>query len=419
MASLLNHRKVLTADMGGTSFDVSLVIDGFWPYAEEPIFERFRLLQPIADVQSIGAGGGTIARVDGVTGRLLVGPQSAGASPGPVCYDAGGEQATVTDVDLLLGYLDADYFLGGRRRLNKAKAEEVVDQTLARPLGMSVTEAAAGAYEIVNSKMSDLIRRQVVRSGHLPEEFVLYAFGGAGPVHAVAYARELGIGAIYVFPTSAVHSAFGAATADVRHSRVATFQVLLPFEPRVLNERLEEIEQELAELMHAEGFTRERISFRRYVSMRFRRQTYGVEVELPWERAETDRVQALEHLFERRYEELYGAGSAFTIAGIEIHTLRVDAIGRVTKPRLARLDERPSDGRAALKGKRQAYFDGGWIETSVYDSTRLEPGAALHGPAIVEAPLTTIVVPPGYDALMDGYRNMLIREGSNGYRHRD
>jgi N-methylhydantoinase A len=419
MANLLGHRKVLTADMGGTSFDVSLVTDGVWPYAEEPIFERFRLLQPIADVQSIGAGGGTIARVDPVTGRLLVGPQSAGASPGPVCYDAGGEQVTVTDADLLLGYLDPDYFLGGRRALNKAKAEAVVRETLANPLGMGITEAAAGVYEIVNSKMSDLIRRQVVRSGHLPEEFVLYAFGGAGPVHAVAYARELGIDAIHVFPTSAVHSAFGAATADVLHSRVATFQALLPFEPSVLNQRLEEIEQELARLMDGEGFPAERVSFRRYVSMRFRRQTYGVQVVLPWARVDAERVRELQRLFEQRYEELYGAGSAFTIAGVEIHTLRVDAVGPVVKPRLSWVDERPSDGSAALKATRRAYFDDGWRETSVYDSTRLEPGAALRGPAIVEAPLTSIVVPPSHSAFVDGYRNLVIRtqESPNGYRH--
>jgi N-methylhydantoinase A len=419
MANLLDHRKVLTADMGGTSFDVSLVTDGLWPYAEEPIFERFRLLQPIADVQSIGAGGGTIARVDPITGRLLVGPQSAGASPGPVCYDAGGDQVTVTDADLLLGYLDPEYFLGGRRALNKAKAAAAVQEQLAVPLGMGVAEAAAGVYEIVNSKMSDLIRRQVVRSGHLPEEFVLYAFGGAGPVHAVAYARELGIDAIYVFPTSAVHSAFGAATADVLHSRVATFQAVLPFEPSVLNQRLDEIEQELATLMEGEGFPAERMTFRRSVSMRFRRQTYGVEVVLPWARVDVDRVLELERLFEGRYEELYGAGSAFKIAGVEIHMLRVDAVGPVAKPRLSWVDERPSDGSAARKGVRIAYFDDGWRETSVYDAARLDPGVFLRGPAIVETPLTSIVIPPSYSAFVDGYRNIVIRaeESTNGHRN--
>ena len=152
--------------------------------------------------------------------------------------------------------------------------------------------------------------------------------------------------------------------------------------------------------------------------MRCRRQTYGVEVGLPWERVDAERVHALERLFEQRYEELYGAGSAFTIAGVEIHTLRVDAVGAVTRAQLSEVDERPSDGSAALKGTRRAYFEGDWRQTRVYDSTRLEPGASVTGPAIVEAPLTTIVVPPDYRASVDGYRNLVIRaqESTNGYR---
>ena len=228
VAGLLGHPNVITADMGGTSFDVGLITEGYWRYAAEPIVERFRMLQPIIDIQSIGAGGGTIARVDEETGRLLVGPQSAGASPGPVCYDAGGEEVTVTDCDLVLGIVDPDYFLGGRKSLNKEKAEKAVEEKIAKPLGLSTVEAAAGVYDIVNSKMSDLIRQQVVRTGHLPEEFIIYAFGGAGPVHAGGFSAELGINRIYIFPTSPVFSAFGVASADVIHTRVITCQYILP-----------------------------------------------------------------------------------------------------------------------------------------------------------------------------------------------
>ena len=181
VAGLLGHPNVITADMGGTSFDVGLITEGYWRYAAEPIVERFRMLQPIIDIQSIGAGGGTIARVDEETGRLLVGPQSAGASPGPVCYEAGGEEITVTDCDLILGIIDPKYFLGGRKALNKEKALKVMEAKISKRLGMSQVEAASGVFDIVNSKMSDLIRQQVVRTGYLPEEFVIYAFGGAGP----------------------------------------------------------------------------------------------------------------------------------------------------------------------------------------------------------------------------------------------
>jgi N-methylhydantoinase A len=168
IAGLLGHKNVITTDMGGTSFDVGLITEGYWRYAQEPIVERFRMLQPIIDIESIGAGGGTIAQVEPETGRLLVGPRSAGASPGPVCYDAGGEQVTVTDADLALGIIDPNYFLGGRKSLNKDKALKVIEEKIARPLKLKVHEAAAGVHEIVNAKMSDLIRRQVVRTGYLP-----------------------------------------------------------------------------------------------------------------------------------------------------------------------------------------------------------------------------------------------------------
>lgn len=411
MSSLLGHSKVLTTDMGGTSFDVSLITDGFWKYAEEPIFDRFRILQPIAEIESIGAGGGTIGRVDEVTGRLLVGPQSAGAHPGPVCYDDGGEEVTVTDVDVLLGYIDPDYFLGGRKRLNKAKADRVVREKIARPLNLEVTQAAAGVYEIINNKMSDLIRRQIVKSGYLPEDFVLYAFGGAGPVHAVEFARELGIGQIYVFPTSAVFSAFGAAMADVIHSRVLTYHALMPIDPNVINERLDAVEEELLALMASEDFPSERVTLRRFVSMRFRRQTYGVELALPWDRLDAGRVKELGRLFEAKYEDLYGKGAGYSQAGMEINTLRVDAVGQVPKPILTHDESRRADASQARKSNRPAFFDERFVDTAVYDYGKLGPGAEVTGPAIVEAPLTTIVIPPGYKGAVDAYHNVIITAG--------
>jgi N-methylhydantoinase A len=411
MAKLLGHSKVLTTDMGGTSFDVSLITDGFWPYAEEPIFDRYRLMQPIAQIESIGAGGGTIARVDDVTGRLLVGPESAGARPGPVSYDEGGEQVTVTDTDVLLGYVDPDYFLGGRKQLNTDKARAAVSSNLSERLDLPPDEACAGVYDIINNKMSDLIRRQIVKSGYLPEDFVLYAFGGAGPVHAVGFARALGIKEIYVFPTSPVFSAFGAAMADISHSRVMTYQAIMPVEPRVLNERLESVEGELMSQMAGENFTPEQVTFRRFVSMRFRRQTYGVELPLPWDRLTEERVVELQQLFVQKYEDLYGKGAGFVEAGTEINTLRVDAVGPVPKPVLTQEDSSGlSDSREARKGTRRASFNREFLDTDIYAYERLQPGPAISGPAIVEAPLTTVVVPPGYSAAMDTYRNLVLTE---------
>lgn len=262
VAGLLKHKNVITTDMGGTSFDVGLITEGYWRYAQEPIVERFRTLQPIIDIESIGAGGGTIAQVDPDTGRLLVGPKSAGASPGPVCYDSDGEQVTVTDADLALGIIDPNYFLGGRKSLNKDKALKAIEERIARPLKLKIHEAAAGVYDIVNSKMSDLIRRQVVRTGYLPEEFVIYAFGGAGPVHAAGFAADLGIKKIYIFSTSPVFSAFGAAAADVIRTRLMTCQYILPAEPAVINQRLDAIESEMKTAMTGEGFKPHQVEFR-------------------------------------------------------------------------------------------------------------------------------------------------------------
>jgi N-methylhydantoinase A len=408
LSARLDHERAITADMGGTSFDVGILDGGYWRYADEPIFERFRILQPITDITSIGAGGGTIARVDPGTGRLLVGPESAGARPGPACYGLGGEEPTVTDADLVLGYLDPAYFLGGRRALDTERAQDAIRTRLAEPLGMEVVEAAAGVVRIVDSKMADLIRREVIRSGRLPRDFVLYAFGGASPVHAVGYARDLGVREIVVFPTSSVFSAFGVAAADLVHTRVATRSYALPIAPETLNADLETLEAELGAELGREA-TGVGPIFRRYVTMQFRRQTSGEEIALPWDRFTPERAVELERLFLERYESLYGEGVGYVEAGVDIAGLRVDAIGRVAKPEILPVAAGATDPDVARKGARRAFFGGGFVETPVYDYARLGPGMALEGPAIVEAELTTAVLPPGSSLTVDPYLNLVIR----------
>ena len=411
VAGLLGHENVITTDMGGTSFDVGLITEGYWRYAQEPIVERFRMQQPIIDIESIGAGGGTIARVEAETGRLLVGPRSAGASPGPVCYDTGGEQVTVTDCDLALGIIDPGYFLGGRKSLNKEKALRAIDEKIAKPLKLKTHEAAAGVHEIVNAKMSDLIRRQVVRTGYLPEEFVIYAFGGAGPVHAAGFAAELGIKQIYIFATSPVFSAFGAAAADVIRTRVMSCQFVLPADPAVVNQRLAAIEKEMGGAVAAEGFKASQIEFRRYFTMRYRRQSAGVEMPVSWDRLNPKRLSEMQSSFEKKYEELYGVGAGYAKAGIEISEIRVDAVGKVAKPALSAKKKSGGDMRAARKGNRQVFFtrpERKLIETPVYDYERLGVGATVRGPAIVELPFTTTLVPPQHKVTVDRYMNLVM-----------
>jgi N-methylhydantoinase A len=408
MSALLDHPAVITADMGGTSFDVAVTTGGYWRYADEPVFDRFRILQPIIDITSIGAGGGTMARVDATTGRLLVGPESAGARPGPVCYGTGGTEPTVTDADLVLGYIDPTYFLGGRRRLDLDAARAAIDERLARPLGLSTVEAAAGVVRIVNSRMADLIRREVIRSGRLPESFVLYAFGGASPVHAVGYARDLGVREIVVFPTSPVFSAFGIAAADLVHTRVATRNYPLPIPAAVLNEDLARLEDELRAELGQEGLAAAP-DFRRYATLQFRRQTTGLEVALPWARLDEPRMTELRDLFLDQYGRLYGEGVAYAEAGLDIAGLRVDAVGRVEKPQLqpAAADEGPAS--STVKGRREAWFEGGFIATPVHDGPALRPGTTLTGPAIIEDSFTTVVLPPGSTLIVDAYRNLVIK----------
>jgi N-methylhydantoinase A len=414
VAGLLKHKNVITTDMGGTSFDVGLITEGYWRYAAEPIVERFRILQPIIDIESIGAGGGTIARVDPDTGRLLVGPKSAGASPGPVCYGGGGEEVTVTDADLALGIIDPNYFLGGKKVLRRDNALKAIEEKIARPLKLKVHEAAAGIYDIVNSKMSDLIRRQVVRTGYLPEEFVIYAFGGAGPVHAAGFAAELGVKKIYVFATSPVFSAFGAAAADVIRTRVMTCQYILPAEPAVINRRLEAIEAEMREIMLAEGFGAGQTDFLRFFTMRYRRQTAGVELPVGRERLTAERIAKHQELFEKKYEELFGAGAGYTKAGIEISAIRVDAVGRVAKPRLKAQRNKKSRSTSARKGKRKIYFtrpERRFIDADIYDYALLAPGARVKGPAVIELPFTTTLVPPNFQVTVDEYLNLVMEVG--------
>lgn len=411
VASKLGHANVITTDMGGTSFDVGLLIDGTLRYAREPIVERTRLRQALIQVESIGAGGGTIARIDPVTRRLLVGPMSAGADPGPIAYGMGGDAVTVTDVNIVLGYIDPDYFLGGRRSLDRAAADLAIRTQIADLLGLSTVEAAAGIYDVVNSKMSDLIRKQVVRSGYTPEDFVIYAFGGAGPVHAAAYGADLGIQKIYVFPMSPVFSAFGVATADVIHTTLKTTNLIAPIDVSVLDHDLKQVEADLMEVMAREGFSPGEVTFRRTLYMRYTRQTNDVELQIPRKQLTQADLPELERAFNAKYETLYGAGSTHATAGIEVMGISVDAIGKTPKPELKRYAPRGADATAARKGTRQVYFTGerrGFLETAIYDFQRLDAGNRLNGPAIIETPFTSVVVPTHFGVEIDEYRNIVL-----------
>jgi N-methylhydantoinase A len=412
IATQLGHTNVISTDMGGTSFDVSLIREGRWSYEREPIISRWRVMLPMMKVDSIGAGGGTIARVDPVQHRLSVGPESAGAVPGPVCYDTGGTEPTVCDADLILGFLNPDYFLGGRMKLNKAKAEKAIKEKIANPMKMGMVEAAAGIFTIANSHMADLIRIFTMRSGLAPEEFVLYAFGGTGSMHAAYFAGELGIKKVYCFPTSAVFSAFGIAGADMIRTISLSLGYRMPVKAHILDSKIKEFEDALAQDMKEEGFRREDLELRHTFNMRWARQVLYHSVPLPVKDYKNDEdVAWLTEQWAQDFEKIYGRGVAYTRAGIELVSMDIDAVGKVVKPVLKCYPGNGSDASSALKGFRKVFFPEitqDYTQTAIYEYEKLKPTNVVKGPAIVESHTTTIVIPPEKLGRLDTFLNMVL-----------
>ena len=412
MADLLGHSNVISTDMGGTSFDVSLIRDGRWDYDRESIISRWRVSLPMIKVESIGAGGGTIARVDPKLHRLLVGPESAGASPGPVCYDAGGTEPTVCDADLVLGFLNPEYFLGGRMKLNKGKAVEAIQEKIALPLDIDIVEAAAGIFTIVNAHMANITRVISMRAGIPPEEFVLYAFGGTGPVHAAFFAKELGIKKVCIFPSSAVFSSFGIVGADIIRTTSFSLGYGMPVAPDILEARIKEARDALALEMENEGFRGQDLEFRHVFNMRWARQVLYHSVLLPAREYKSDKdVNWLIENWAKDFERVYGKGSAYTRTGIELVSMDIDVIGKTPKPAIKSYPKGETDPSGAFKAYRDAFNfedEKGFLKTPTYDWERLQFGNVINGPAIVESPTSTIVIPLEKVGRVDAFLNIIL-----------
>jgi N-methylhydantoinase A len=417
LADSLGHRNIITSDMGGTSFDVGLVVEGRPVVAAVSEVAKYHVSAPMIDITAIGAGGGSIASVR--DGLIRVGPESAGAYPGPVCYGRGGQRVTVTDAMLVLGIIDADRFLGGRMQLDRAAAEAAIEEQIADPLGLSVAQAAAGVRRIVEAHMADTLRELTVGRGHDPRDFVLYAYGGAGPMHCAGYGAELGVQRIVVPAMSMAQSAYGALASDVQVS--AEQSVLVrggggerdPWDGMdvdVIEAAFAELEQRCRVRLAANGVAPERAELSRVADVRYRRQTNELMIQAPIGRLDAGGLQDLLERFERAYEETYGKGAAFREAGVEIATLRVNAVGRTQKPRIARLA-----AEAAGPARHRDVFDaaaGRHVSTPVVDWAGLVAGHELRGPAVVEHPTTTVYVAAGQGAGVDEHGNLIITTGS-------
>lgn len=419
LAKKLGYRNIITTDMGGTSFDVAIVVDGKPLMSTNHEAGGFHIATPMIEVRAIGAGGGSIARV--VDGQLRVGPDSAGARPGPACYGRGGRLATVTDADVVLGIIDPNTFLGGKMKLDRAAAAAALDEQIAKPLGLSLEQAAAGIRRIVDSQMADTLREVTIGRGFDPRDFVIFAYGGAGPVHCAGYGAELGVPKIVVPVTSMAHSAYGALAADLQFSSERALLMRGGGGARPLSEGLDvghiltafvELEAECTEAMGRAGVAADDVSLVRTTDLRYRRQTNDLIIAVGGGAVTEAALADLVARFEETYEQTYGKGSAFREAGIELTNVRVEAFGKARRPEIA--------ARAASQAPTPTFrsiFEpaaGRRMDCAVYNWRELPMGFTVDGPAVIEHPETSVFVAAAQIARLDANSNITIEQREEG-----
>lgn len=395
--------NLLCVDMGGTSFDLSLVVDGQPEMTSETVLEGLPLLMSIVSIDTVGAGGGSIAWVE--AGGLRVGPKSAGSYPGPVCYSRGGTQPTVTDANLFLGRLGDDSLLDGKMKLDSEATGEALTQ-LGAQVGLSDRELAEGILAISNAKMADAMRTITVGQGIDPRDFTLVAFGGAGPMHAVELARELDMKRVLIPRFPGTFSAWGMLQSDIRHDLMASHIGLMSaLEEAVLEAEFAVLEEQGREKLREENVPGEAMAFARSVDLRYQGQEYSINV--PIERGDSI-AAVLDHfhwLYERRY------GHSQPESETEIISIRLAATGSFEHGDDGAAFE-PTPGEPQV-GTRDVIFDGTNHATPIVKRERLAPGSEMASPAIVEEESATTVVPPGYTIAIDTFGNMLIAAGES------
>jgi N-methylhydantoinase A len=412
LAAELGFSDVIATDMGGTSFDVGLIKDSEPQIAAEAVIDKYTYRIPAVEVLSIGAGGGSIAWIEEHSGTLRVGPHSAGSNPGPACYGLGGTSPTVTDADLVLGYLDPAAVFGtsaaGQIRPSRELAEEAI-RRVAEPLGLSLTDAALGIVEIVNAKMANLLENVVVGRGFDPRDFTIFAFGGSGPLHAAGYASELGVSKV-VIPgeIASVWSAFGIALSDVRYTRERDVQFVSPIDAGELERVFAGLEEELRALVATGRSSGAEPELRRYVRLRYEWQRNELEIPVPSGSLDDVLVQQVTKDFEKRYESRYGPAALLPGARFEIVNLRAEALQETGLGAGAK--HVASNGAGRADRSRAVAFERGAAaeEVPAHAGTDLEPGGEVEGPAVIDLPTTGIVVPPGARASRTGRGDFVL-----------
>ena len=399
--------NLVTYDMGGTSTDVALIQDGLPTVSSELELEyALPIHVPMVDVHTIGAGGGSLAYVD-AAGMLHVGPESAGATPGPICYARGGTRPTITDANLVLGRLNPDKLLSVKDPVPLERVRELIMQHVGRPLGLEVDAAAAAILTIANDKMAGAIRMVSLSRGHDPRDFALFAFGGAGPLHACALARELAIPKVLIPARPGLTNALGCTVADVRHDHVRTINRPLS---AVVEGAIAQVFREQLDAGHA-TIVRERVEVTRIdaihsADMQFQGQSHILSVAIP----DPDiTLPALRALFEAAYWQRFGVElPEIRPVLVNLHTAVIGRRKPVSLKAIAAAAPKASLTEAEV-GRRPVWFTGGWVDTPVYRREWLPDGATFTGPAIVEQLDCTSVIEPGTDALLDAIGNLILK----------
>lgn len=406
----LGFKDIIATDMGGTTFKVGVVKEGTIEYQREPTVFRYHYALPKMDIVSIGIAGGSVISLDPRTNAPRIGPRSAGAYPGPVCYGFGGKEPTLTDVDLILGYLNPGFFLGGSKELDIEKASHIFKSTIADPLGMDIMKAAGAIYRLANSLIYDLVHKMTVARGVDPRGYLLFAFGGTAGMHAAAFARELDVRGVVIPHSASVHGAFGLVSADLVYEEQITRPLREPVNPQEINDIFSRLAGKVTRKLRQDGY-KGKVNLQKSIDMRFRRQvhlvTTPVNVKGPLNRAQLEKTC---NLFVELYKKRYGQDSAFREAGIELVSFKARGTRQLKKPQVRGQKLAGPVAKAAFLGTKKAYFDDGGkvIAARTYDFEKLLPGNVVEGAAIIWTPITTIVINPGQKAHCDQYKNILI-----------
>jgi N-methylhydantoinase A len=412
LGQAMGRPNVIACDMGGTSFDVGLIVDGVPVAGSEAVINQYTFYMPRLDIESIGAGAGSVLWRDEHSETLRVGPQSAGALPGPACYGRGGIEPTVTDCNVVLGRFATDSFLGGTMTLDHDGAMRSLEP-MAASFEMEAVELADGALQIIESHMADLMRQLSVQRGRDPRDFSMFAFGGAGAAHAVALARELGCPEVIVplGDLASTWSALGVMASDVLHVHEHAELLSSPFDAEKVNGVFALLEQAARAELKGEGFTEDEIELTRMVEMKFPLQVHRVDVDVPSGTLDEAAMGQQVQRFVIKYEQLYGSGSAFADAGAEIGLFRVVARGKL--PKLSLTGHEKAAGTAVARSRPVYWRElGGFLDTPIHDSAACVPGFEVEGPAVIDLPVTTVVIPPGARGVVDDVGSIAITVGN-------